>query len=241
MTLRKQGRALHPPRRRAGERARGFTLLEVMLATGVAAFVLVAVSGIFFGALTLRNRATAAIESRLPLERALRVLQQDLSQVIPPGGTLGGVLQTSGDMTRQAGQVSPEFYTASGPITEYAPWPDVQKVAYLLLDSTNGAAGRDLYRAVWRNLLSPVEDLPEQEWLLGNVEDIRFLFHDGTQWRTEWDSTVEETPLPRGVKVELQLAAAARDDELPPPVELVIPLWVDGATNDTAASVEVNP
>lgn len=239
MTRRRKG-TLHAAASRMSGRTGGFTLLEVMLATGVAAFVIAAVSGIFFGALTLRNRATEAIESSLPLERTLRVLQQDLSQVVPPGGTLGGVLQTSGDMTRLPGQVSPEFYTASGLVSEYAPWPDVQKVAYLLLESTNGAAGRDLYRAVWRNLLSPVEEMPEQEWLLGNVEDIRFMFYDGNQWVSEWDSTIEEVPLPRGVKVEIQLAAARLRDEPPPPVELVIPFWVDGATNEPTASVEVN-
>lgn len=216
--------------------ASGFTLLEVLLAIAIGAFVLVAINGIFFGALRLRNKTTEAVEAALPVERALNVIQRDLENIVPPGGKLSGTLQTAASTPRQQGQVSPDFLTATGALGDVVPWAEVQKVAYLLVDSTNGAMGHDLFRSVSRNLLPPALDLPEREWLLSGVESVAFLFHDGVQWQADWDSTTEQTPLPSGIKLQLQLASKVDRGELPELIELVVPLMVAAGTNSQARS-----
>lgn len=225
-------------------RTAAFTLMEVLLAVVVASIVLMAISGVFFGALRLRNRTTAAVEAGLPLERALTRIRRDLSGIVPPGGTLAGALSTtaivstnttvsatSASGTLQFGQAGPEFRTSTGRLGEELPWAEVQRVSYLLLESTNQTGGRDLYRSINRNLLVAGSDEPELEWLLGNVESLTFYYHDGTRWQETWDSTATTNTLPRGIKVELQRAPREVRGELPPLVELIVPLLVDGNTN----------
>lgn len=208
-----------------------------MLAVVVASFVLLAVNGIFFGALRLRNNVTRAFEESLPVQRTLGILQRDLANLVPPGGSLGGALQTVGTNLAVLGQVGPQFHTATALLEDALPWAEVQQVTYLLLDATNRTRpGLALMRSVSRNLLPPGYNEPLQERLLEGVETLEFLFHDGTDWRADWDSTTEETPLPRAIKVELQLAARDERSEPPPPIELVVPLLVDGATNATATA-----
>lgn len=218
-----------------------FTLLEVLLATAVGAVVLLAINAVFFGALRLRNRSAESVEDSLPWQRTVMILKQDLANLVPPGGALGGALQTAGTLNLQVGQVGPEFRTATGELNDLDPWGEVQRVAYLLADSTNGAAGRTLVRSVIRNLLPSTYDVAEPERLVDQVESLDFLFYDGTQWRADWDSTTEATPLPRAIKVELRRAAPERGAELPALIELVVPLLVDGATNQATSTAGGSP
>ncbi len=230
-------RSVPPDRPRPCPRA--FTLLEVMLAVVVASIVLMAINGVFFGALRLRQRTTDALERALPRERAFDAIKRDLAAIVPPGGTLTGTLQTSSSNTPLQGQVGPEFFTASATVDDYQPWAEIQRVAYVLLESTNGAPGLDLYRAVRRNLLPyALDEMPEMEWLLGGVEEAVFYFYDGSQWRTSWDSPTETTPLPSAIKLELQFAPDDPRDRFPDPVQIVVPLFVQAPAASTNATDE---
>ena len=71
-------------------RRRGFTLIEVLLATAIFSIVLVAINVVFFAALHLRQRTTAAVDGALPLNQALAILRKDLQNTVAPSGTLSG-------------------------------------------------------------------------------------------------------------------------------------------------------
>lgn len=223
--------------RRGGTAA--FTLLEVLLATAIAAVVLLAVQAVFGSALTLRSRTVAAIETALPVERALEQLRRDLANMAPPGGTLSGALQTAptGSVVL-AGQVGPQFTTQTGVVRDNEPWPEWQQVSYLLLKPTNNTPGLQWFRSVTRNLLSRDTEIPERQWMLDGVEDLQFLFHDGTQWVNTWDSSLETSPMPLAVKVTLLMAAPERGAEPPPPIEIVVPYLVltPTVTNSTSTT-----
>ena len=77
-----------PPSTGRGRRA--FTLLELLLATAIFAIVLVAINTVFYSALRLRDRTTAAVAAELPVNQAMAVLRRDLVGAMPPGGTLVG-------------------------------------------------------------------------------------------------------------------------------------------------------
>jgi len=224
-------------------RTRGFTLLEVLIAVMVFAIVLAAASSVFYGALHLRNGITESLEQALPVQRALSVIQRDLANLAVPGGTLSGAFQTTSITNVVGGQSSPDFYTTTGFIDQTSPWAEIQRVSYILVDRANrAAAGKDLIRAVTRNLLpATAEEEPAEQWLMGGVQGMAFYYYDGTQWRDSWDSTTADPTtgltnnLPQAIKVQIQLASqqTGRALSAPAPIELVVPIVVQARTNRT--------
>jgi general secretion pathway protein J len=234
--------------RRSGEP--GFTLLEILIAVTAFAIVLAAINAVFYSALRLRTKAHESFENAVPLQRALSIIKRDLENIVLPGGTLSGSLQTTptanlsmnssggaaGTASTTPGQVGPNFFTASGIIDETSPFAEVQRVSYALLDSTNGGFGRDLFRSVSRNLLPSLEGEPLLQPLVGGVQALAFLYYDGSQWRDSWDTTVGDARtgltnvLPQAIKVQLALASQGTRSELNP-VELVVPLTLQARTN----------
>lgn len=224
----------------ARTRRSAFTLLELLIAVSVFSMVLLAMHGVFRGAIQLRDRTTAAVEEAAPVEEAVAWLRRDLQHLVPPGGVLFGPLQSAPQQTNAgpdlllgmgARRVSPDFYTASAMVDTFAPWGDVQKVAYALVTPTNRAEGMVLVRAVTRNLLAPTPEPPELEVLLDRVEDVRFEFFDGAQWMAAWDSTVHPMVLPRAIRVRLWQVLGRETRGEPAPIEVVVPVWVRPWTN----------
>lgn len=222
--------------------AHAFTLMEVLIAVMAFSIVLAAMNAVFYGAMRLRTRSSEAMEKNLPREQALALIKRDLANLVPPGGPLSGALQTASTSNQVAGQVSPAFYTASGLIDETSPWAHVQRVSYLLANSTNPPGGRDLFRSVTRNLLPPaVEDPPARQWLMSGVEGLRFQFYDGLQWRESWDSAAEPTVLPTAIKVQIALASEPQGRGARAGIELVVPVTVDAATNEARQATGGGP
>jgi type II secretion system protein J len=237
-----------------GTAQRGFTLLELLLAVLVFAIVLGAIHVVFFSAFKLRNRTADAIERSLPLQQTLAIIKRDLANLVPPGGTLSGALQstptisTSGSMTSSLrSQNGPHFYTATGIVDDNAPWSEVRRVAYLLTAPTNDTPGLDLYRSVARNLLPVMQDETDDQFLMSGVEAIAFQYFDGNAWRDTWDSTLVDSAtgqsnnLPRAIKLELQLYSENRTVGFPAPVQLIVPVVVMARTNVTIAISGVTP
>ncbi len=216
-------------------------MIEVLLAASIFAIVLGAINTVFFSALRLRNRSVQTFEKGLPLQQTLGLLQRDLEGIMAPGGRLGGTftttLQGSTNNTAFIGErVTPDIYTSSGTVGELARWVDVQKVAYFLAIPTNAldrANGKDLVRSVTRNLLSVNAEEPELQYLMNGVEQLRLQYYDGMTWIEVWDGSTS-TNLPRAVKVQMSLSEDhVGTSRTPAPIELVVPILVQGSTNST--------
>jgi type II secretion system protein J len=219
-------------------------LLEVLLAVLVFSIVLAAIHTVFFSAFKLRNKTSEAIERSLPLQQAIAIIKRDLANLVPPGGTLSGALQSTpttasgsgmaGSLGRQNG---PQFYTAVGLEDDNAPWAEVERVSYHLAAATNNTPGLDLYRSVTRNLLPLTQDETADQFLLSGVESIAFQYYDGNAWKDTWDSTQADTTtgltnnLPRAIKLELALYNENRSLGTPAPVQLIVPVMVLARTN----------
>jgi type II secretion system protein J len=215
---------------------RGFTLLEILIATVVSAIVLVAIQTVFYGALRLRNTTTEHIEDDLALQRTLGVVRRDLAGLMLPGGVLSGALQTvpTTSLTQDAvgDRISPDFYTDSGKVDGWTPYSEVQLVTYYLAAATDGSNTKSLVRSVTRNLLPAQDSAPDDQLLLPGVASADFLFYDGSDWTDTWDSTATST-LPTAIKFRLQLAAQSPNAS---PIELVVPVFVATTTSATAAT-----
>ena len=220
--------------------ARGFTLIEVLLAVSVFAIVLGAINSVFFGALRLRNKTTEAFETALPLQQALSTIQRDLEGMMLPGGRFGGSFTTtlegfSNNVAFLGERLTPDIYTTSGNVGDAARWADAQKVAYFLTLPTNMATtadhhGKDLVRLVTANLLPVNIEEIEAQWLMSGVHAMALQYYDGLNWVETW----AYTNLPTAIKVQLTLAkdytGSARTTA---PIEMVIPIMVQSATNST--------
>lgn len=225
---------------RGSVQSRGFTLLELLLAVAVFAIVLTAINGVFFAALKLRNKTAESFEQALPLEQTLSILRRDLTGLMPPGGTFGGVLQTTttttGSQMETAGRrVSPDFYTTTGAIDEYSPYGEVQKVGYFLANPTNQTPGFELLRVTSRNLLPVNVEEIEPQLLLSGVQTMTVLFYDGLNWTELWDSTTTSN-LPSAIKVQILMVPPEGSTRAEPPIELVVPVMVQASTNQTATA-----
>lgn len=226
--------------------ANAFTLVEMILAIGVAAIVLVAVNAVLFTALHLREVTTDAVDAATPVDQAFTFLRRDLQCCVTPtngtskilsGGFRAGNGLTSGGV---ADPVAVEMFTATGALSASSPWADIQRVTYELKNSTDGSGRRDFYRSVTRNLLSTAAtpDVTDQLMLSG-VESVKFACYDGARWQENWDTsdaTSLNTNLPLAVRVDIRMAGGNANE----PIELVVPIDCVARTNAVLASATGN-
>lgn len=217
-----------------------FTLIELILAVGIAAIVLISINAVFFGALRLRDATAAAVDEAAPLEQAFALMRRDLQCAVPPNPnavmSLSGSFRT-GNLASVgvSDTVNAEIYTATGALHENEPWGDIQRVTYGLKTATPPAGrAKDLVRTVTRNLLSGTTPEIEEQFLLGGVESVQFVCYDGAQWQTEWDTSSTgslNTNLPTAVRVLIQMAARGGVNSRLGPSEMVVPIDSQSRTN----------
>jgi len=223
-------------------RCDGFTLLEVMLAMAVCAIALAAINGMFFSALRLRDTTLRAVDESQPAQLALSTIRRDLASAMSPttNGYMTGDFRV-GDITSMGlnQNVSIEMYTTTGALRDDEPWGEVQRVTYELRPSTGavGVRGQDLVRSVTRDLLATITPVPEDQWMLGHVQNLTFDCYDGTQWRNTWDTTSGDTNLPIAVRVTIQLAGEGPDDpHAREPIVLLVPIDSLARTNQVPSA-----
>ena len=217
---------------------RAFTLIEMILAVGVSAIVLVAINAVLFSGLHLREVTQAAVDEATPLAQALTILRRDLQCAVPPepNGILTGDFK-AGNVTSLGSSlpVAVEIFTATGVLHENEPWGDIQRVTYELKDpATRTAAGKDLVRSITRNLLSAATPDIQDQPLLSGVESIKFSCFDGSQWFDAWDTTdttTANTNLPVAVRVLIQMAGNNTDNTRPQPIQILVPIDSQSRTN----------
>ena len=217
--------------------AAAFTLIEMILAIGVASIVLIAANAAFFTALHLRDATADAVDAASPIDQSLTLLRRDLQCAVTPkaSGVLSGDFKI-GNVTSTgiSEPVAAEIYTATGALSENAPWGDIQRVTYELKNSTSGVNGRDMYRSVTRNLLTETTPDVEDQLMIRGVDSVRFSAYDGSQWNDSWDTTdttSANTNLPVAVRVDIQLTSSGKNSL---PIEILVPIDSQSRTNSTS-------
>ncbi|MGH7977066.1 MAG: type II secretion system protein GspJ [Limisphaerales bacterium] len=216
---------------------RAFTLIEMVLAIGISALVLVAIGSVLIAALNLRNATQSAVDEATPVDQALSVLRRDLEcAVTPTNGTdkiLSGDFKVGNVTSPGISQpVAIEMFTATGELNENKPWGDIQRVTYELKNPTDrSASGMDLIRSVTRNLLPVATPDVDDQWMMSGVQSIAFSCFDGAQWSDTWDTTSltsSDTNLPVAVRVQIQLVGNKTQ-----PIEIVVPIDSQSRSNVT--------
>lgn len=217
-------------------KTRGFTLIEMVLAIGVAAMVLIAINAALFASLRLRDATQDVVDAATPVDQTVSILRRDLQCVVTPtNGTSkvlsGGFRAGNVSSTGVANPVAIELFTATGALSANAPWADIQRVSYGLQQPTEqNAVGKNLVRSVVRNLLTMTTPDVDSQLMLRGVESVKFTCFDGQQWQDAWDTTSYtsvNTNLPLAVRVEIQMTG----NKDAGPIKLVVPIDAQSRTN----------
>lgn len=178
---------------------RGFTLLEVMVALGILAFVILATHQILDSTTKAKEASDEKIAELNGLQTTFRLMDQDFSQM-----TKRAVRDESGDVQ--------EYYLLAGryalnsqydgigfvrdgwvnPIN-LLPRSELQAVGYRVVD--------DNLERVHRVYVDQLDNLePRVQVILENIEDLKFEFlDDKIEWQEQW----QKKELPKAVAVTI--------------------------------------
>jgi len=179
---------------------RGFTLLEVMVALGILAFVIIATHQILETTTRAKDASDEKIAELNGLQTTFRLMDQDFSQM-----TKRAVRNESGDVQQQyllAGRYVLESqydgiaFVRDGWINpiNLLPRSELQAVGYRVID--------DNLERVYRVYVDQLDNMePRVQRVLENIEELKFEFlDDKNEWQEQW----EIKALPKAVAVTLQ-------------------------------------
>jgi prepilin-type N-terminal cleavage/methylation domain-containing protein len=242
--------------------ARGFTLIEILLASVAAALILAAIYGLFQHAITLRDSAFRRIRDLRLRARAETVIRNDLRNALISGGLFASIVQgdtagTDGPNSDFPGYLKLTTTTAKDTTNDL--YGDVQQVEYYIVRDTGTSAGGggDLVRAITRDLLDTTQPVAETQQILTGVQSLQVSFYDGANWQSSWafntadnattgsssstsstnSATSGTTPetLPAAIRVDIQQVPSTAGSTPPAPLEIMVPWTTQPFTSPTPA------
>ena len=206
-------------------RSGGFTLLELIAASAIMAAIALTLYSAMRVGFRARDRVLAAVGPARAGEVAIDLVRRDLESALPPTGLISeAFIGGPGPDLPESSAV--QFYTMGRPpvaMTTPAPRSDLgmrsagtqgddptagycaQRVELTLRPPPSGGGLPVLVRRVWRNVLSPTEEEPEEEILCRDVTAFHVRYFDGTQWLDDWDSTQFGDTVPMALEVMLEV------------------------------------
>lgn len=184
------------------KRSGGFTLLEMLLATGIFALVGIASYGILTAITDSDQLSKDTTEQLQGIQRAFFLMERDFLQTtqrrvrvdgekaserIFTGGELlmeseGGAVAFTHDGWRNPGLILPRS--------------ELQTVSYRMMESK--------LERLFFNYTDPVTgEVPKTQVILDGLENLKFEFLDGEEWEKQW----EKDGLPRAVRVTIETQA----------------------------------
>ncbi len=195
-------------------RARGFTLVEVMIAIFIAAVMFAIGYGAINQALRDRDSINASQARITEIQRGMRVVAQDFAQIIarPARDTSGTGQLMPAVMGTGSEEILVTFSRAGWSNPAGVPRPAEQRVRYRF-----NAVDHSLVREHWLSVDPALNTEPRTRVLLSKVEsvELRFLDPASRNWRTDWPPNMPSGPvnplqtdqllLPRPLAIELTI------------------------------------
>ena len=201
--------------RRTRRQAGGFTLLELILAAGVAAMMSLALYAAMASALKARRQADALVGPPRQATIALDLIEADLQSVMRATGSRAGLFV--GYAAGVPGSESSALrFTCLGQDRAIEPTGDdpmLEGVREVELEVVANGVNRQIVRRITRNLLTQGEREYEDEPLVGAVRAFGLRYYDGSGWSDQWDAAAQSTgetdpALPLAVEITIELEPA---------------------------------
>ncbi len=195
--------------RRRGD-ARGFTLLELMLALGIVGALLVIAFGGLRVAIASWTRGEDRAEAHQHLRGVAMILARSIGAAYPYRAAIGEAPEVV-LLFRGAGQ-------RLELVTRAAPFPTAVPIAFtaLVVALERGEQGDEL--VVRQRVLPNRNPFTDAEVVLRDptIQTLTLQYLDGSgAWQDDWD-TDAQTGLPRAVRLTLAIRRGDRTDALPP-------------------------
>lgn len=191
------------------KQAKGFTLLELLVAIAVFAVLAMMSYGTLSNLLQQRNQLAQSADELNRIQKAMLHLERDLLQMV-----VRPILDENG--FERGAVVGEDFepykleFTRTGrPNPNLSPRSYLQRVAYVI----NSDEEEKLYRYVWPSLDRADTAEPQKLLLLDDVEELKIIFYDNQgEEHNQWPSIALQTAgqptlrvIPRAIKVILKL------------------------------------
>ena len=197
-------------------RKHGFTLVELLTALAIVGLILSAVYGSYRATTRSMGRHRARVvlleDGRVVLEAMARQVRCSYTTQGDDGkrGSLSESLNDEAGheegvpyLTGGEGDVVLELVTTAGLLPVQASQSGLYKAAYRY-ERSEGAL---YYRQqAWQRRAGREAEEPAWRLLVENVRDVALTFHDGQEWRRDWDSREAKQDC-RAVRIELLLAS----------------------------------
>lgn len=172
---------MHLTSPRLPQRARGFTLIEIIVVAGIFAIFGALAFGSLNRLLQQDGILRASAERLQELQFAVRYMASDLYQAQPrPVRDLLGDSRVPAMVSGATSEFPLEFTRGGWSNTIGARRPTLQRVAYLIDDGS-------LVRVYWQVLDRTLGSQPVRIALLDGVEQMTIRFMDSTRaWQTDW-------------------------------------------------------
>ncbi len=194
---------------------RGFTLLEILIAMSLLAFMTLTLTNITESILITRERVDYKLEQRHIISLTLTRMGDDLSMAFTAENKFQGAEKEykTGFMAKDDRMI----FSTTGQIHVIKNHRDTDSalVGYRFLKGENGTY--DLIRYQSDYLKNKMDEWGPAFVLLKHIQEYKLEFYDSNkrQWVSEWDSTSLTTAgrLPQVVKIKLVLSPDKKSDD----------------------------
>lgn len=193
--------------RRAGRnRSSGFTLIEVLIAVAITSLVLMAIYGVFASVDGARRRLTNDSEAYHRARVIFDRIGREVRGAYLKPGNLDTYLQGGGGDRRE-----PYLTLTTTATTPQGDGGGLSQVRYEWLEDAENAKETLVLTRRESGTRQPEESGREGYRLATGIEEVWLRFHDGTDWKGDWDSRSQGPPK----RVEIAMRIRSGDLKVP--------------------------
>ncbi|MBF0263874.1 MAG: type II secretion system minor pseudopilin GspJ [Gammaproteobacteria bacterium] len=184
------------------QKQNGFTLLEILIAISIFALITFSTFMLFQQALSSEQQFKKSSQSLVELQRAYRLLQQDISQII------GRSVRDEYGQSLSSFQLIDTINGKTIEFTRMGRDNPLQKSRSDLLRLQYYQQDNQLIRKSWQSLDRSLDTKQSEQIIVNQIETIQWQVLDKDQWLSSWPDTAltnNKDLLPNAIQIQISL------------------------------------